>query len=339
MENNRQENEVKTKENKVNDAKIQAIARYINRVLKQSKVVDSEDNIAVFAEEIARNYDKIMRSSRYEFKNLQSVQALLAKERRDWWSLELQLTLTMNDDSIIRDDPLKPVVIYGTPEYLSTEYQKVMAEIKKRLDRNFLIEGKRDIGYLNSRKRSIRTCIEESGITGIDIAIPQVEVNPDRINIIVDTIMERYGKKVEDKESMRARILSKLKARWAEIMSEEQYVNLEELCEDEPEISFDIPTIIYVKNDFIYLSELLETRSSCLFATPEVLRRNIAQLDERKTTLSPMDLCIDNDERKREVLERYAKEHGIELYPKVTLSGGNSVPKSIRRFPKERDER
>lgn len=346
MGNNGGKQDFRTKENKVDDAKVQAIARYIYRVLKENKVVDSEDYVALFAEEIARKYDNIMSSSSYNFENLESVKSLLGKRRLD--SFTLRLYLSINEDSVIYKDPLYPDVVYGTPEYLKAEYEKTMVRVKRLHDANAFTDRTLPIKTMNYWKRALRRCIQETCVEGIDISIPQVEVNHDMINMIVDAIMQQYGKKFKD--NIRSRMVSKLETHWSEIMTEQQCIDIEDFFRDEMgEFGYlaDIP-ILYVKRDFVFLSNHFEDNSRCIYATPEALRRNVAELDKKIANMSQIDLIIGKEQKKRTVLVNYANANGIELdlsdnsravnEPQLNISSGGSITKAVSRKPIEREE-
>src|SRR5574344_2202450 len=109
--------------------------------------------------------------------------------------------------------------------------------------------------------------------------------------------MEQNMKIKNLKESMRTRILSKLEANWSEIMTEQQCVYINDLFKDEvKEMSnkFNMETLD-IKEDFVCLSDFDYFRSKCIYATPEALKRNIAEFDSK---ISSRDLCF-GEERGR----------------------------------------
>lgn len=183
---------------KVDNTKVQAVARYINRVLNERDGVELSDNTAIFAEEIAGNYSKIMNLQSYDFADLKSVKSLLGEH-----SHVDSLYLRIEEDNIIRKDEFYPDIAYGTPEYLKVQYESVMARVKELHTTNTFANSKFDILKVNREKQTLRRYIQENGIEGIDISIPQVEVNHNMTNMIANALIEQYGAEYEDKESKR----------------------------------------------------------------------------------------------------------------------------------------
>lgn len=291
---------------KVDNAKVQAVARYINRVLNEREGVEPSDNTAVFAEEIARNYSKIMNLQWYSFEDLESVKAIVGENK----FIEA-LHLKLEEDSITRPYEFRPDIAYATPEYLKSQYESVMAKVKELHSNNAFIDSKFDILKVNKEKQALRRYIQENGIEGIDIEIPQVEINHNMTNVIADALMQQYGAEYEDKEAMRTRILTKLEDNWSEIMTEYQCMDVNDLFKEElNEMGHTYADeTLYVKDDFIYLGDYSNSSARCIYATPEALKNNISALDSK---ISSRDFCFE-EEKARKVLEQYAKEQGIDL--------------------------
>ena len=197
------ENKDVLEEIEVDNKKVQAIAKYINRVLNEREGVEPSDNTAIFAEEITRNYSKIMNLQRYGFEDLESVKAIVGED------VHIDgLYLKIEEDSITYPDDFKPDIAYGTTEFIREEYEKVMSKVKELHTTNAFANSKFDILKVNKEKQALRRYIQENGIEGIDIEIPQVEINYNMTNMIADALMQQYGTEYEDKETMRTRILT-----------------------------------------------------------------------------------------------------------------------------------
>lgn len=300
------ENKDVLEEIEVDNAKVQAIAKYINRVLNEREGVEPIDNTAVFAEEITRNYSKIMNLEWYSFTDLESVKAIVGED-----AFIDGLHLKIKEDSITCTEDFRPDIAYGTPEFVREEYEKVMSKVKELHTTNAYTNSKFDILKVNKQKQALRRYIQEYGIEGIDISIPQVEIDHNKTNMIADAIMEQYGAGYEDKATMRDRILSKLEDNWSEIVTEYQCMDVDDLFKEElKEMGHTFAReSLYVKDDFICLSEFSHYRDKCIYATPEALRRNIAEFDSK---IASRDFCFEEEEA-RKVLEKYAQEQGIDL--------------------------
>lgn len=144
-----------------------------------------------------------------------------------------RITFKIEEDSITRPDDFRPDIAYGTPEYLKLQYESVMSKVKELHTTNAFANSKFDILKVNKEKQALRRYIQENGIEGIDIEIPQVETNHNMTNMIADALMEQYGAEYEDKEAMRSRILTKLEDNWSEIMTEYQCMDVNDLFKDE----------------------------------------------------------------------------------------------------------
>lgn len=291
----------------VDMAKVQALAKYINRVVNSRDNIEKGDYTQLFSDDIIKNYSKIMNLQWYRFDDLESVKGIVGENAYiDGLDLELE------EDSITCPDEFRPDIAYATPEYLKSQYESVMAKIKELHSNNaFILDSNSDILKVNKEKQALRRYIQENGIEGIDISIPQVEIDSDKTNMIADAIMEQYGAEYEEKESMRARILSKLEDNWSEIVTEYQCMDVDDLFKDElKEMGYTYADeTLYVKDDFIYLGDYINFGARCIYATPEALKNNISALDNK---ISSRDICLD-EERARKILEQYAKEQGIDL--------------------------
>lgn len=290
----------------VDMAKVQALAEYINRVVNSRDNIEKGDYTQLFSDDIIKNYSKIMNLQWYSFGDLESVKGIVGENAHiDGLHLKLE------EDSITCPDEFRPDIAYATPEYLKSQYESVMAKVKELHSNNAFIDSKFDILKVNKEKQALRRYIQENGIEGIDISIPQVEIDSDKTNMIADAIMEQYGAEYDDKESMRARILSKLEDNWSEIVTEYQCMYVNDLFKDELKEMGHMHAMetLYVKDDFIYLEYYSNFRARCIYATPEALKNNISALDSK---ISSRDICFEEEEA-RKVLEKYAKEQGIDL--------------------------
>ena len=242
----------------------------------------------------------------YSFGDLESVKGIVGEN-----AYIDGLHLKLEEDSITRPDEFRPDIAYATPEYLKSQYESVMAKVKELHSNNAFIDSKFDILKVNKEKQALRRYIQENGVEGIDISIPQVEIDSDKTNMIADAIMEQYGAEYDDKESIRARILSKLEDNWSEIVTEYQCMDVNDLFKDELKEMGHMHAMetLYVKDDFIYLGDYSNFRARCIYATPEALKNNISALDSK---ISSRDICFEEEEA-RKVLEKYAKEQGIDL--------------------------
>ncbi len=290
----------------VDTAKVEAIAKYINKVLNNRENVEQSDNTQVFIEDITKNYSKIMNLGWYNFGDLETVKNIVGDN-----SYIDGLHLKIEEDNITRPDEFRPDIAYGTPEYLARQYQNVMEKVRFLHSSNAFIDGKFDVLKANKEKQALRRYIQENGIEGIDISIPQVEIDHTKANMISDTLIEQYGAEYEDKETMKARILSKVENNWSEIMTEYQCMDINDLLKDELKEMGKMHSMesLYVKDDFICLADFDHFRSKCIYATPEAIKQNIAKLDYKIAT---RDFHF-GEERGRKVLEEYAKENEFNL--------------------------
>lgn len=130
----------------------------------------------------------------YSFGDLESVKGIVGEN-----AYIDGLHLKLEEDSITRPDEFRPDIAYATPEYLKSQYESVMAKVKELHSNNAFIDSKFDILKVNKEKQALRRYIQENGIEGIDISIPQVEIDSDKTNMIADAIMEQYGAEYDDK--------------------------------------------------------------------------------------------------------------------------------------------
>lgn len=293
----------------VDSAKVQAIAKYINRVLNDREGVEQSDNTAVFVEEITRNYSKIMNLQWYDFNDLESVKSMVGENS----AIDV-LHLKIEEDSITYTNEFRPDIAYGTPEYIKTQYENVMAKVRELHSTNAFVDGKFDVLKVNREKQALRRYIQENEIEGIDISIPKVKIDYVKTDKIANALMEQYGAEYEDKEEMKARILSKVEKKWPEIMTEYQCMDVNDLLKDElKEMGHAYADeTLYVKCDkdvFIYLGDFGNYNARCILATQGALKDNITALDNK---IANRDLCF-KEEKAREVLEKYAQEQGMNL--------------------------
>lgn len=308
----------------VDSAKVQAIAKYINRVLNDRDGVEQSDNTALFAEEITRNYSKIMNLQWYNFSDLESVKSVVGEN-----AFIDALYLNIEEDCITYTNEFRPDIVYGTPEYLAKQYAHVMEKVKSLHSSNAFVDGKFDVLKANKEKQALRRYIQENEIEGIDISIPKVQIDYVKTDKVANALMEQYGAEYENKEAMKARILAKVEQNWPEIMTEYQCMDVNDLLKDELKEMGHTHAMesLYVKEDFIYLGDFSNFNAKCIYATQGALEDNIAALDNK---IASRDLCFE-EERARKVLEQYAQEDGMHLnIPDV------EAVKAKRRQEKER---
>ena len=291
----------------VDMAKVQGLARYINRVVNDTDNVEKGDYTQLFQDDIIKNYSRIMNLKWYDFSDLDSVKRIV-KEHSYIGGLDLKL----DEDSIICTDELRPDIAYGTPEFVKAEYQKIMHEVRRLHQTNAFIEKYFDIEKITAKKHAYRRYIKENGITGVDISIPKVKVDHERTGMIADAIMKQYGENYADPKNMKERILEKLENNWAEIVTESQVMGVRKLFGQElKEMGHQHSNEqLYVKDDFVYLGDFLGYISNVIYATPEGLRENLDTLDSR---IASTDLNFE-DKRVREGLVKYAEEHQFDIY-------------------------
>lgn len=283
--------------------KVQGIATYINRVLNENGTI-SNDMTEDLAAEIQKDYSKIMNLTSFNFRELETVKRV---SNDSYMSLYLHI----NDDSIIKTDEFSPDIAYGTPEYIKSEYQRVMNEITRLSHTDAFKEGYFDVEKVNKQKEALRRYITENGIEGIDISIPEVEIDHQRTEMIVDAILNKYGEEYEDKEGMKVKLLEKIEDRYPEIFYERQAIGLDDLVGEELKEmgkSF-VGERLYMQKDFVYIGDFNGFDTQCLYATPEALSDKIAALDEK---ISTRDFPSD-EKRIRETLANYAKDNKFKI--------------------------
>lgn len=283
--------------------KVQGVATYINRVLNENETI-SNDMTEDLAAEIQKDYSKIMNLTSFNFGELETVKRV---SNDSYMSLYLHI----NDDSIIKTDEFSPDIAYGTPKYIKSEYQRVMNEITRLSHTDAFKEGYFDVEKVNKQKEALRRYITENGIEGIDISIPEVEIDHQRTGMIADALLNIYGEEYEDKEGMRARILKKVEDKYPEIINERQVIRLNDLIKEElhdmgkeHEMSN-----LYMQEDFVYVGNHDGFNGHCIYATPEALSDKIAALDEK---ISTRDFPSD-EKRIRETLANYAKDNKFKI--------------------------
>lgn len=289
--------------------KVNALALYINRKLHE-KCHTTQDMTQELADEIQRDYSKIMNLTYYHLDDLETVKKAIEDSGQD--ILMLGLGLSIGEDSII-DNSFSPDIAYATPEYLKREYSLLMNKIRELSNTDaFLDNTGYKIQELNDKKDALRRYIAENGID-IDISVPEVEVDHEKTRIIADGILNKYGSEYEDKEGMRTKILEKIEARYPELISERQVSGINELLRDELEEmgKIYVSEDLYVQDNFIYIGDVTGFSTKCLYATPGALKGKISKLDEKiKSDISNYDrgkLSI------RKELERYAKDNNLDI--------------------------
>ena len=283
--------------------KVQGVATYINRVLNENGTI-SNDMTEDFVAEIQKDYSKIMNLTSFNFGELETVKRV---SNDSYMSLYLHI----NDDSIIKTDEFSPDIAYGTPEYIKSEYQRVMNEITRLSHTDAFKEGYFDVEKVNKQKEALRRYITENGIEGIDISIPEVEIDHQRTEMIADAILSKYGEEYEDKEGMKVKLLEKIEDRYPEMFYERQAMGLDDLVGEElKEMGKEfVDEILYMQKDFVYIGHFGGFDNQCLYATPEALLDKITSLDEK---ISTRDFHSD-EKRIRETLANYAKDNKFEI--------------------------
>lgn len=283
--------------------KVQGVATYINRVLNEDGTI-SNDMTEEFAAEIQKDYSKIMNLTSFNFGKLETVKRV----SNDSY---VSLYLKINDDSIIKTDEFSPDIAYGTPEYIKDEYRIVMGRIKELSYTDVFSSGYFEVEKANKQKEALRRYITENRIEGIDISIPEVEIDHQRTGMIADALLNIYGEKYEDKEGMKARILKKVEDKYPEMVSERQVIRLNDLIKEElndmgkeHEMSN-----LYMQEDFVYVGNHDGFNGHCIYATPEAIYEKIEILDNK---ISTRDISF-SEKRIREQLEQYAKNNNFKI--------------------------
>ncbi len=288
-------------------AKVQGLARYINRVVNDKDNIEKGNYTQLFQDDIIKNYSKIMNLQLYDFSDLDSVKTIVGEN-----SYSDSLLLWIQDDNITHSDDFRPDIAYGTPEFVKAEYQKIMQKVGRLHQTNAFIEKYFDVEEITAKKQAYRRYIKENGITGVDISIPKAKIDHERTGMIADAIMEQYGENCEDPENMKKRILAKLEDNWAEIVTEAQVMGVSQLFSEELKEMGQQYTDeqLYVKDDFVYLGDFSGATSNVIYATSEALRENLEALDSR---IASRDLNFE-DKNVRKGLVKYAKEHEFDIY-------------------------
>lgn len=283
--------------------KVQGVATYINRVLNENGTI-SNDMTEDFAAEIQKDYSKIMNLTSFNFGELETVKRV---SNDSYMSLYLHI----NDDNIIKTDEFSPDIAYGTPEYIKDEYRIVMGRIKELSYTDAFSSGYFEVEKVNKQKEALRRYITENGMEGIDISIPEVEIDHQRTGMIADALLNIYGEEYEDKEGMRARILKKVEDKYPEIVNERQVIRLNDLIKEElhdmgkeHEMSN-----LYMQEDFVYVGNHDGFNGHCIYATPEAISEKIEVLDDK---ISTRDFSFD-EKRIRETLTNYAKDNKFKI--------------------------
>ncbi len=291
---------------RVDIAKVQGIAKYINKVINRSKNIEKGDYTKLFEDDIIKNYSKIMNMQWYNFDDLESVKKLAGES-----PFVLKLSLRIEEDNITHQDEFAPDIAYGTEKFVKAEYQRIMEQVKSLHKTNAFIQKYFDVEKITAKKHAYRNYIKENGIKGIDISIPNIEIDHDKTAMIADAIMQQYGENCEDVEAMRSRVLTKLEDNWPEIVTEMQVMPIGKLFGEELKDMGDTSADehLYVKDDFVYLGDYHGFTSNVIYATKEALSNNLEALDKR---IASREFDFE-DKKIRESLVKYAKEHGLEV--------------------------
>ncbi len=280
--------------------KVQGIASYINRVLNEDGTISS-DMTEQFAAEIEKDYSKIMNLTSFNFGELETVKQLANDEY-------ISLYLSINEDSVLKTDEFSPDIAYGTPEYIRDKYKILMEKIKELSHTDAFSNGYFDVEKANKQKEAFRRYIRDNGIEGIDITIPEVEIDHKKTEMIADAILNKYGAEYENKEEMRARILKKVEDRYPEMFYERQTIGLDDLVGEELKDmgnSF-VTERLYMQNDFGYIGDY---SGFIIYATPEAIAEKIKILDDKILSKD-----FSNDEKRiRKQLVQYAKDNKFDI--------------------------
>lgn len=295
----------------VNQDKVNEVSKYINEIVNKELSNGTEDYKQVdytetIAQDISENYSTVMNLDSYNFSNLASVKNIVG---------ERYLTdgyLRTNEDSILRTDEFSPRVVYATPEYCAREYANIMDKIDTlNATTNPFLDGYFDLQKANLMKDTLRTYIKEHDIDIDTSCKKQIPINQERIDMIADAMVERYGEQAKEPNTFRSSITQKLQDNWSEIMNEMQVVDVDKMFRDSFKEHTFIDDNLYVRDDFTYLGDFENFHSQCIYATPEALAETISKLDE---TIATRDSFMANREKKaRNVLTQYAEEKGIKL--------------------------
>ena len=304
------ENEYTLETMQINQDKVSDLSSYLSEMINQDLSRGQEDYKTidyseVLAKDISENYSTIMNLNYYSFNDLNSVKSILGdKYLTDCY-------LRISEDSILKTDEYSPRIVYATPEYCAREYASIMDKIHTlNATTNPFLDGYFDLTKANAMKTALKTYIQEHGID-VDTSIEQVQVNKERIDLIADAMVEKYGDKARSPKTFRSSISKKLEDNWSEIMTEMQVVDVHNMFRDELKSDDFVHDQLYVRDDFTYLGDFDNYHSQCIYATPQALETTIAKLDE---TISTRDELISSNERKaRNILTQYAKDNNIKI--------------------------
>ena len=302
--------------------KVQGIASYLNRVLNEQGII-STDMTEQFAAEIQKDYSKIMNLTSFNFGKLETVEQLTNGEY-------VPLHLSINEDSILKTDELRPDIAYATPEYVRDKYKIVMKEIKELSCTDAFFSGYFDVEKANRQKEVLRRYIIDNGIEGIDITIPEVEIDHKKTEMIADAILAMYGEKCENKEEMRARILKRVEDRYPEMFYERQVIELNDLVGEELKDMGKayVTEKLYMQKDFVYIGDETGFNGECIYATQEAIIKKIGALDD---TISRVNSSY-REKRIREQLVQYAKDNNLKIQTPDIESVENEKQRQLDRF-------
>ena len=107
------------------EEKVQAIAQYIQEVLKEKKKVEEDQSVA-FAEEINQQYDIIMKKKKYDFMQLESVRKLCKKSEN-----YSELALNIQNECIEYKENGNSKIIYATDDFLKKKYAEYSLRLQE----------------------------------------------------------------------------------------------------------------------------------------------------------------------------------------------------------------
>ena len=304
------ENEYTLETMQINQDKVSDLSRYLSEMINQDLSRGQEDYKSVdysevLAKDISENYSTIMNLDYYSFNDLSSVKSILGDKYLT------NCHLRMSEDSILNTDEYSPRIVYATPEYCAREYASIMDKIHTLNETtNPFLDGYFDLIKANAMKTALKTYIQEHGID-VDTSIEQVPVNKERIDLITDAMVEKYGDKAKNPKTFRNSISKRLEDNWSEIMTEMQVVNVHDMFKDELKSDSFVHDQLYVRDDFTYLGNFDNYDSQCIYATPQALETTIAKLDETISTRN--ELMSSNERKARNILTQYAKDNNIKI--------------------------
>ena len=186
-----------------------------------------------------------------------------------------------------------------------------MSEVARLSHTDAFADGYFEVEKVSKQKEALRRYITEQGIEGIDVSVPNVEVDYQKVEMITDTILNKFGAEYENKDEMKLRILKKVEDRYPEMFSERQTIGLDDLVGEElKDMTRGFVTErLYMQNDFVYIGDHNGFNGECIYATPEAIAQKIRIIDEK---ISSSDFPYD-EKRIREQLVQYAEDNNFKI--------------------------